>query len=541
MSKKETQKAEQTPEKVVTKYDLKVRRRQELKEKEKREQRISKIVCIVMLAAVVCLVASFPIRNWLMVNGTYLQVDGEKISRVEFDYNYGLVSSNFLAQNATYLYYMGVDLSGDLSKQMYSETLTWKDYFDQLATENIARTRGLMKEAQAEGFAYDTARDYETFEKGLEQSASAAGVSGKEYIRQIYGAYATSSRLKPYIEQGLYLEAYTQDVQERLAPSQEEIEAYYQEHKADYDWVDYYLLTVDAQLPTEPTELADPVDEAAADGEGEDSEAAYQPSQAEIDAAMEAAHAQAQESESKVKTLGELKEGSTQMEAMYMLRDWLFDEARAEGDTTVIEDSTNHRYYVLEFKRRYLDQSPSVDLRILAASREEAQSIMDEWKQGEATEESFAVIYDKYNTIMTAPKGGLYEGLTSSSGLPQEITDWFLDSSRKEGDAEVFAPEGLELSYVCYYVGLNEPSWFLGIKTTLTDQSLDEYMHERLDSVEIQDPKGNLKYLQEPEEESTEGSDAESAGSGESTEGSDAESTEPQESTEGSDAESTEP
>ena len=293
--------------------------------------------------------------------------------------------------------------------------------------------------------------------------------------------------------------------------------------------------------PREPTELADPVDEAAADGEGEDSEAAYQPSQAEIDAAMEAAHAQAQESESKVKTLGELKEGSTQMEAMYMLRDWLFDEARAEGDTTVIEDSTNHRYYVLEFKRRYLDQSPSVDLRILAASREEAQSIMDEWKQGEATEESFAVIYDKYNTIMTAPKGGLYEGLTSSSGLPQEITDWFLDSSRKEGDAEVFAPEGLELSYVCYYVGLNEPSWFLGIKTTLTDQSLDEYMHERLDSVEIQDPKGNLKYLQEPEEESTEGSDAESAGSGESTEGSDAESTEPQESTEGSDAESTEP
>ena len=59
--------------------------------------------------------------------------------------------------------------------------------------------------------------------------------------------------------------------------------------------------------------------------------------------------------------------------------------------------------------------------------------------------------------------------------------------------------------------------------------------------MEIQDPKGNLKYLQEPEEESTEGSDAESAGSGESTEGSDAESTEPQESTEGSDAESTEP
>lgn len=519
MSKKETEKAEQTPEKVVTKYDLKVRRRQELKEKERREKRNSRIIGIVLLAAVVCLVASFPIRNWLTVNGTYFQVDGEKVSQVEFDYNYGLVSNNFLSQNASYLYYMGINMSGDLSKEMYSDTLTWKDYFEQLAAENIGRTKGLLKEARAEGFDYDVTQDYEIFEKNLERAASAAGVSSKDYIRQMYGNYATASRLKPYVEEGLYLEAYAQKVQEKLSPSEEEIEKYYQENKSDYDRVDYYVLIVNAQLPTEPTELADPVDDAAAAGEGTDSEAAYTPSQAEIDAAMEAALAQAQESESQVKTLGELKEGSTKTEAMYMLRDWLFDDVRKEGDTTVIEDSSGHRYYVLEFRQRYLDQSPSVDLRILAASKEKAQSILDEWKQGEATEESFAAICDKYNEIPTAARGGLYEGLTSSSGLPQEIADWFLDSARSEGDAAVFSPEGMESSYVCYYAGFNEPSWFLSIKASLINQKLNDYMQERLDSVEIEDPKGNLKYLQEkPEEDSGRESDSEGSQSQESGE-----------------------
>lgn len=92
MSKnKETQSTEHTeqkPEKVVTKYDLKMQRRKEQKEKELRDRRIGGIVCILLAAALVCFVASFPIRNILTVKGTYVTVNGEKINRVEFDYYY---------------------------------------------------------------------------------------------------------------------------------------------------------------------------------------------------------------------------------------------------------------------------------------------------------------------------------------------------------------------------------------------------------------------------------------------------------------------
>ena len=53
----------QEPEKIVTKYDLKMQRRKEEKEKAAREEKISRITGILVVAALVCIVASFPIRN----------------------------------------------------------------------------------------------------------------------------------------------------------------------------------------------------------------------------------------------------------------------------------------------------------------------------------------------------------------------------------------------------------------------------------------------------------------------------------------------
>ena len=113
MSKKETQNTEQKPEKVMTKYDLKMQRRKEQKERELRQQKVSNIIGIVVVALLVCIVASFPVRNYLTIHGTYVKVNGENISKVEFDYNYHVASSGYLSQYGYYLYMMGLDLSGD--------------------------------------------------------------------------------------------------------------------------------------------------------------------------------------------------------------------------------------------------------------------------------------------------------------------------------------------------------------------------------------------------------------------------------------------
>ena len=139
-SNKEAQDTGQQSEKMVTKYDLKMQRRKEEKEKELRDKRAGTVGGILLVAVLACIVASFPIRTWLTVNGTYIKVGGENISRVEFDYNYNITANDYISRNYYLLYYMGMDLSGDLSKQMYSDTLTWQDYPMRVSVQrNICR------------------------------------------------------------------------------------------------------------------------------------------------------------------------------------------------------------------------------------------------------------------------------------------------------------------------------------------------------------------------------------------------------------------
>lgn len=487
----------QEPEKIVTKYDLKMQRRKEEKEKAAREEKISRITGILVVAALVCIVASFPIRNYLTVNGTYATVNGEKISRVEFDFNYYMARSSYLNQYGAYLSYFGLDTSRDVDTQMYSDTMTWGDYFDELAVQTIARNKGLDKEAKAEGFAYDAAADYADFQEVLKEAASAAGTTVRNYVKELYGPYATESRVKPYLEESFYLSAYSEAVADRLAPSMEEIQSYYDENKVNYDSVDYYSQTVEAELPTEPTELADPVEEGEEEGGTEDgAEETYQPSEAEIEAAMKEAKAEADRLEKTLQADSELITNVKKSAVSYQISDWLFDEERKQGDTTVIEDSTNHKYYVVGFESRYLDETPSVDVRMTLTAEDNGQAILDEWKSGAATEESFAEICDKYNDPeTTSVEGGMLEGILPSD-MPDELAEWVKDSARAEGDTIVVSPESEKYTYVVYYVGTNDAGWIQSIRTTLQNEKLSEYMAAFTENVDVQDPKGNLRYIE---------------------------------------------
>lgn len=103
-----------------------------------------------------------------------------------------------------------------------------------------------MAEAKAAGFTYDTTDEYNTFKETIKTSAAAAGVSDKEYVRSIYGSYATMGRIEEYVKNDMVMNAYYQKLQEDNAPSDDEIQSYYEENKATYDSVDYRLTTIEA-------------------------------------------------------------------------------------------------------------------------------------------------------------------------------------------------------------------------------------------------------------------------------------------------------
>ena len=503
MSNKETQNAGDKPEKIVTKYDRKVQRRKEEKEKARRDERIGKIIGIALIVVLVCIVASFPIRNYLTINGTYIKVSGDAVSKVEFDYHYQVASSDYISQYGPYLSYFGLDLSRDITTQMYSENLTWGDYFEELAVDNLAREKALLKAAKEEGFTYDVTEDYNEYRERLKEAASEAGTTVKNYVKELYGVYATESRVKSYVQNGMYLNAYLEQLSEQMKPGQEEIQEYYDNDKASYDSVDYRMLTVNAELPTEPTELADPVEETTEDeSEGaEGEEKAYEPSEAEIEAAMKLAKEEADQKEKTIRTAGELNTNKKSASVTSAVREWLFDEQRTAGDTTVIEDANYHRYYVVSFEDRYLDQTPSVDLRMVITTEDNGEAILEEWKGGEATEESFAAICDQYNdSEMLSVEGGLFEALTSSS-VPDELWAWMSESTRTAGDTTVISPENEETTYVAYYVGANDAEWILNLRNTLLSQKMSEYMDNTVGEINVEDPKKNLRYLQVRAEE----------------------------------------
>ena len=474
MSIKETktENVQDTEKKVITKYDLKVQRREEAKAKAKRDRIISNVVGVIIVAALACVVVSFPLRSYLAVNKTYAKVNGENISRVEFEYNYNVSLNNYINEYGSYLSMMGLDLSGDLSNQMYSDELTFEDYFNQIAMNTIINNKALVADAQAAGFEYDTSEDYAVFEERLKEAASKAGFSVKAFVRESYGDFATLSRISDYIKEAMFASAYYDSVKDSKMPTNEAAESYYNDHSDDFDSVDYRYLTIEAKLSEAPTEE-------------------------ETTAAMAAAKEEAEEAAKTVAREGELYENVTIDYVPYLLEEWLFDRARKTGDTTVIENTSGNYYYVVAFEDRYRDNTPTADVRVVATSEDNGQTILDEWAAGAATEESFAEICDKYNdSAVISVAGGLIEGVQPAN-MSEELSNWLTDSTRKAGDTSVISPADDEYTYVLYYVGENDPWWMTSAKNILLVDIMNAYMEEIVDGIPVEDINGYLPVYKE--------------------------------------------
>ena len=190
MSKKEktvTEAAEQKKDKVMTKYDLKQQKRKEAEQKAKKEAVKGKIIGAVLILALVAFILYFPISRYISLNTAYITVGEEKINRVEFDYNYALAKNTFLnSSEGSYLSMFGFDVN-NIDSEMYSGDMTFKDYLDQLAVQNIADTKALKAAADAEGFTYDTNAEYDAFVADLNLQAAMSGMSLDDFVKASYG------------------------------------------------------------------------------------------------------------------------------------------------------------------------------------------------------------------------------------------------------------------------------------------------------------------------------------------------------------------
>ena len=100
-----------------------------------------------------------------------------------------------------------------------------------------------------------------------------------------------------------------------------------------------------------------------------------------------------------------------------------------------------------------------------AACYAKAESILNTWKSGEATEESFAALV-KEHTEDTGSKetGGLYTDITATSNYVENFLKWSVDATRKKGDTGIVQTE---FGYHIMYFVDGEPQWIQASRTNL--------------------------------------------------------------------------
>lgn len=95
------------------------------------------------------------------------------------------------------------------------------------------------------------------------------------------------------------------------------------------------------------------------------------------------------------------------------------------------------------------------------AAEEEANRILEEWKSGDATEDSFATLAGTYSTDGgSSTNGGLYEGVYPGQML-ETFNDWCFDPDRQNGDTDIVKTEyGY---HIMYFVSHTEEYYYLTV------------------------------------------------------------------------------
>lgn len=420
MAKKNTPEVK-TEQKVQTKYERKMEARRLKEAKDKRDEKIFKItstvVGLVLVVGIIAGIAFSVISKQNALNETYVKVGEEEVTQLEFDYYVNITTNNYLTTYASILPYFGLDTTQDFDKQYYTETLTWQDMFEQMAVEQMSQTFALVADANASGFTYDVEADYESRMASVEEAANAAGVSVSEYCKSIYGEYATVNNVAPFIKEGLLAAAYYNELLANNTPSAEEISTYYEEHKQDYDKVDYRSFTFATELAEDAAEedIAATMEQAK-----EKADAFVMARQSGSDFETLCASNASEEEKANYEddeTEYSLIEGAYSSGVPYVALEWLYDDARVEGDITVLEDETNHCYYVVEFVKKYYDEADDANISDLIASNRVTEYV--------------AALIENYQVVDENGKLDYLKALA----VEEESTESAIESETEESDA----------------------------------------------------------------------------------------------------------
>ena len=131
------------------------------------------------------------------------------------------------------------------------------------------------------------------------------------------------------------------------------------------------------------------------------------------------------------------------------------------------------------------------------AAKAEADKILQEWKNGAATEESFAELANQYSDDDGSnTNGGLYAGVKTGE-MVEVFNDWIFDGSRQKGDTAVLKAdyEHYKGYHVMYFVA-STPIWETAVKQTIMAEKGTTMLSAGLESTPLEKLLENVKLGQ---------------------------------------------
>lgn len=415
-------------------------------------------------------------------NTIALTVGDHQINAVELNYYYTETLNQFLQEYYYYIYYYGmIDTAKPLNEQYFDKDkgITWADYFLDMAKDNIKSTYMLCDMAEAKGFTLPESE--KAYMDTLRDSIEAYAVQYEydtvdSYVADIFGYGADFESYMAYFERGLLADAYYSHYAESIEYTDAQIREFEtgKEHEYNaYSFSTYFL---------------DPAKFLTGGTEGSDGKVTYTDEQiaASIEAAREAAEALAGSKCENLEAFTDLILGMevhaaldsinvkeqndvfyTEIDAAF--QEWIISKDRVFGEVAVIPSITTSgegdeavetitgyniiwfagvndntmmlkdvRHILVMFKddngKTYNDGVTKFTDAQKAAAKAEAEALLEQWKSGAATEDSFAALAtEKTADGGSKATGGLYENIYPGQ-MVENFEAWCYDETRKHGD-----------------------------------------------------------------------------------------------------------
>lgn len=493
----------------------------ENKHKKAQEEKHSNVKYAVVGALSVVLVAFLLVWNTGIIqrNAAAVTVDGEKYSAADVQY----YLRSLMLQN-------GISSTSSLKSMTMNSTTgeTMYDYLKSQAVERLVTCAALDKQAAEEGFTMsdDTQTEVDDQLKQLEEQWVSAGYQSRDaFIRANYGPYMTYDRLVELFTRDMLVNEYATQFSDSLSYSDADYEQYYQENANTLDEYTITQFVFNATVDTvdadgNAIEMTDDEKAAALDQAKTEKQAQAQELQSKLEAGEDPAQL-AQEYADQLTgdpSVSQVMSGSSVASASYA--QWAQDTARQKGDVTLSEydaGPSSYYYYVVRFEGRARNDENTATVRHIlvaadqdegaseptedqyAAAKTKAEELLDQWKSGPATQESFAELA-KANSADTgsAADGGLITDIYSGSGYVSTFTDWALDAARRPGDTGIVQNTGSSVKgwHIMYFVGRDgDPVWKLTAKTAMENNDYTQWQNAAKDKVSYTTGLG-LKFVQ---------------------------------------------